>query len=501
MLQPASPTGLARPLRFLTAFVSTCVLALPASAALPGAVGVQLRAAAIPAEAMGVVVQRVRDGATIVSHGARKSMQPASTMKLITALVGLEKLGPAYRGRSELRTRAQIVDGVMQGDLALVGLGDFDLDWQAFERMLQLLRQQGVREIRGDLVLDRSFFEPSRVDAGAAPFDESAEFRYNVIPDALLLNTNLVKLDMASGGSNVRVDITPILEGVSVVSDFALVERECSRWEDGWIVPEVEASEGAIRISLRGDFPMHCTAATEINVLDRVAFADRMFRSSWKRLGGTFTGVTRDGDAGAEARVLAQHHSRTLAEIARDINKQSDNPIARVLYLTLGALSESGASLPTAQRAEREVRDWLVRHGIGHEGLVLENGSGLSRTERVRPVQLAAVLRAASASAWAPEFLASLPIVGVDGAMANRLNTSPAAGHARIKTGTLRDVSAIAGYVSDRRGERYVVVAMVNHERATGQAARPILDALIDWVARRPASPPMRTSSGRARPP
>ncbi len=473
-------------LRQLIVLLSISALALPAEGALPEAVGAKLRDAAIPSEAMGVVVQRVRDGATILSHGARKSMQPASTMKLVTSLVALENLGPAYRGRSELRTRAEIVDGVIQGDLALVGMGDVDLDAVAFERMLQLLRQQGVREIRGDLVLDRSFFAPSRTDVGVAPFDESPEFRYNVIPDALLLNTNLVKLDMVSDASNVRVHVAPLLEGVAVVSDFTLVERECPQWEDGWSLPAVEVSEGAIRITLRGEFPRHCTASTEINVLERVAFADRLFRSSWSRLGGAFAGATRDGEAGPDARVLAHHRSRTLAELVRDINKESDNPISRVIYSSLGALSRPGSSLTTAQRAEREVRDWFQRHGIDPEGLILDNGSGLSRVERIRPVQLAAVLRAASVSAWAPEFLASLPIVGVDGAMAKRLDASPAAGHARIKTGTLRDVSAIAGYVSDRRGESYVVVAIVNHERATGQAARPILDALIDWVARRP---------------
>jgi len=472
-------------LRSTLLFVLILAAAAPANAALPRPVAAALRAADLPSDAIGVVVQRLRDGRTVVSHRARASMQPASTLKLLTSLAALEILGPAYRGRSELRARADVADGVLAGDLALAGLGDMDLDWRAFEGLLRRARQQGIREIRGDLVLDRSFFAPARSDLGLAPFDETPEFRYNVIPDALLLNTNLVQLELFSDGNAVRVAMAPELDGVTVEPRFTLVQRDCDRWEDGWIAPEVEETHGALVIRLRGEFPVDCAASTEINVLDRLAFADRLFRSSWRRLGGTFSGRTREGSADAGARTLAEHRSRPLSEVTRDINKRSDNPITRTVFLTLGALSFSPSSLPTSERAALQLRDWLARRGIGAEGLVLENGSGLSRRERIRPLQLAAVLRAGARSEWAPEFLASLPIVAIDGAMRKRLGGSPAAGRARIKTGTLRDVAAIAGYVKDSAGETYVVVAMINHERATRELARPILDSLVDWVARR----------------
>jgi D-alanyl-D-alanine carboxypeptidase/D-alanyl-D-alanine-endopeptidase (penicillin-binding protein 4) len=214
-----------------------------------------------------------------------------------------------------------------------------------------------------------------------------------------------------------------------------------------------------------------------------VVFADRLFRAAWKRLGGTFRGRTRDGEAPDETRLLVEHRSRPLAEITRDINKSSDNPVTRVIYLAIGANASGESGMPTAKRAEGEVRAWLARKSIDSQGLVLENGSGLSRKERIRPTQLAAVLKAAAASEWAPEFLASLPIVAVDGGMRKRLRESSAAERSRIKTGTLRDTSAIAGYVKDEAGETYIVVAMINHEAAPKQVARPILDSLIDWVA------------------
>ena len=470
------------PLRNLVtaALLATC--ALPAAAQLPPAVSARLAAAQIPEDAMGFVVKRVSDSKVIAAHGADRSMQPASTMKLVTSLAALETLGPSFRGRSELRTRGEIADGVLKGDLVLRGEADVDLDWHAFQDMLRVLRLTGIREVRGDFVLDRTAFNPARTDVGMAPFDETPEFRYNVIPDALLLNTNLVHLDLVSGEREVRAAMTPALAGVTIAAGFELVERACDDWEDGWLIPEVKTVRGSIRIVLRGTFPKGCTASTAINVLDREVFADRLFRAEWSRLGGTFRGRTREGETPSGTRLLAQHRSRPLGEFVFDINKDSDNPIARMAYLVMGA-SAGESRAPTARAAERHVRAWLARKGIEGNGLVLENGSGLSRLERIRPVELAAVLEAALASLWAPEFLASLPIVAVDGGMSRRLRGTPAAERSRIKTGTLRDVSAVAGYVKDDDGGTYIVVAMINHERAVKQVARPILDALLEWVA------------------
>lgn len=459
----------------------------PAHAQLPQAVAARLAAAGIPDEAVGVMVQRLEDGGIVLSHGAERSLAPGSTMKVVTSWIALDRLGPAYRGRAELRSSARIADGVLHGDVVLRGLGDVDLDWRAFERMLQVMRHGGVREIRGDLILDRSFFRPARTDIGVAPFDEGPEFRYNVIPDALLVNTNLLQLDLVSDGRRVQPAIATPIDRVSVESAMTLVDRACVDWEDGWKIPAVVASKtGDLRIVLLGEFPRQCTASTSINVIDRVTFSERLFRALWKRLGGVHRGRVRDGEMLEEGALLAEHWSRPLADVVRDVNKRSDNPITRTLFLALGALSMSDPALPTAQRAEAEIRAWFERNGIPQEGLVIENGSGLSRTERIRPSQLAAVLRASGRAQWSPEFVASLPIAGVDGSMRRRLSYPPALGRARVKTGTLRDTSGVAGYVSGSGGGTYVVAAIVNHPMATRTVTRPILDELLDWVARLP---------------
>ena len=486
MLQRCIATGL---------LMAACALPVMGQAPLPEPVAQMLRAANIPEDALGAIVVRLGDGAVVMTHGAARSMQPASTLKLLTAIVALDRLGPAFRARTELATAATIARGRLEGDLILRGGGDPDFDWHVLQRMLRQLRFQGVRRITGDVVLDRHLFEPPRMDVGLPPFDETPEFRYNVTPDALQLNTNLVQVDLAADGRRLRTQMTPPLERITIVAgNMKLVDRQCDDWEDGWQLPDVEyLRNGRIRIVLHGEFPSRCSATTALNVLDRTVFADRMFRAMWRGLGGRFDGRVREGASPAGTRMLAEHQSRPLGEFVREVVKRSDNPITRQLYLLLGAapLPEKepgiGTATDTSVRAERIVRDWLAGQALNDDGLVLENGSGLSRHERITPSLLAGVLRAATRGDWAPEFIAALPIIGVDGGMGRRLADSPAARRGRIKTGSLRNVVSVAGYVPDATGQAYVVVAIINQE-PTGpnwsKSARSVLDELIDWVAR-----------------
>jgi len=466
--------------------------AAPAAfAQLPAPVSQLMAASNIPEDAIGVLV--LRGDNALVSHMADRPMQPASTMKLVTTLVGLEQLGPVFRGRTELRSTAPLTGDTLRGDLVLRGGADADLTGEVLGNMLQALRNQGVRKIDGNLVLDRSLFNPARTDIGQPPFDESPDAYYNVIPDALLINKNMLLLDMRSNGKSVTLATQPALDRLTVESAFTLIDAPCARWEDGWKQPQVvrEAS-GAMRVLLTGTFPKNCVASNSINVVDRQDYVDRLFRELWKRLGGEITGATVDGVATPETRILAEHAARSLPEVVRDINKPSDNALARTLFLSLGSLEADPlrgshpmpGTGPTALRSDMVVRDWMRSKGIDDTGLVIENGSGLSRTEKISPLQMAGLLRAGLRSKWAPEFMPSMPIVGVDGTMRRRLKDSPAAERARMKTGTLRNVTAIAGYVPDANGQQCVVVAMINTERSTEGKGRQVLDALVDWVAR-----------------
>lgn len=477
-----------------------------AHAQLPDSVSVLLRSANIPEDAIGAVV--LRGNTVLMSHGAERSMQPASTMKIVTTAVGLEQLGPTFRGRTELRTSADVINGVLKGDLILRGGADTDFNADVLAHMLQTLRNQGIHTIKGDLILDRQLFQPARPDIGAPPFDESAEFRYNVIPDALLLNTNMLDIELSSTTQQLKLLMLPELDNVTISSDMQLVKGNCARWEDGWRPPEyVRGPNGRLQVILHGTFPQNCKKATSINVLDRNDYADKLFRTTWKRLGGSILGSVREAPftglpPTAEpvgTRMLADHVARALPEVLRDINKNSDNTLARTLFLSIGSLQSDGwlGSRPvamtvpedTATRSRQVIQEWMQRHGIDTNGMSIDNGSGLSRTGRIAPLQLAGVLQAMQQSVWAPEFQSSLPIVALDGTMRKRLLGSPAAARARIKTGTLKNVVAIAGYVPDANNQQCVVVAMINSDLVGNGNGRAAVDALIEWVARTGTSP------------
>jgi D-alanyl-D-alanine carboxypeptidase/D-alanyl-D-alanine-endopeptidase (penicillin-binding protein 4) len=488
-----------RSLALAAAALAGAIAGLPAQAQLPEPVAQVLRTTGIANDAVSVLV--LRDDRTVISHLADRPMQPASTMKLVSTLIGLETLGPVFRGRTELRTAGELQGETLKGDLVLRGGADADFSSEALETMLRSLRNQGIRKIQGHLVVDRQLFNPPRSDLGVPPFDEAPEAYYNVIPDAAMVNKNMLQLDMRSTSGRLKLAMQPELQGVSIGTDMKLVDADCKKWEDGWKLPEaLPQRDGSIKVMLHGTFPKNCAQTYAINVLDRQEYLDRLFRRTWKRLGGTMSDSIIEGATPAESRLLAEHVSRTLPEIVRDTNKPSDNTLARTIFLSLGALEadpvlgshpQAGSAENTFARSDAAVRNWMRAHGINDTGLVMENGSGLSRTERITPVQMGGLLQAGLRSNWAPEFLASMPIVAVDGTMRRRLHGSPAAGRARMKTGSLSNVVALAGYVPDATGKPLVVAAMVNSNLAGNGRGRAVLDALVDWVARQngPAQP------------
>ena len=531
------------------------------AAPLPEPVARLMKSAKIPESAAGIVV--LRGDTVLLAHNAQQVMQPASTMKLFTAMTALEKLGPVFRGRTELRSSADVVQGVLQGDLIVRGGADADFNEDVLLHMLQALRNQGITAINGDVVLDRTLFQPARLDLGQPPFDEYPWAYYNVIPDALLINTNLLKLELRAVGGQLAIVTMPEMDNVTVRSDLRMTDATCAQWEQGWRTPDFVRSGDRIDVVLHGSFPRDCVKTVNVNVLDPHDYLAGLVRATWRKLGGTIAGTVReanapvpqsaglasapaaqllagttaapaaqqpavttlalaaqqsaapnaapanaDADEGVPAappattpvapvttRLLAEHVSRALPEVLRDVNKNSDNTLARTIFLSLGSLEADpalgsrplppdGLNTTTSARADATIRAWLQQHNIDSTGLVLDNGSGLSRTERATATQLAGVLQAGLKSNWMPEFLASLPIAATDGTMRRRLKDSPAATRARIKTGSLNGVIAIAGYVQDANNQPVVVVAMLNDPRVAGGAGRAVLDALIDWVAR-----------------
>ncbi|MDP1647155.1 MAG: D-alanyl-D-alanine carboxypeptidase/D-alanyl-D-alanine-endopeptidase [Rubrivivax sp.] len=489
---------MSRPWLLALAVGLTAAVTAPASSArdsLPPAVQAALQQAGVPADALAVMALPLARWARPWGHRAEVPMQPGSSMKVLTSIVALDRLGPNHRGYTELRSAAPIEAGVLRGDLVLKGGADPELGVPQLWALLVDLRQLGVTTIEGRLVVDRTLFRPARPDIGLPPFDDAPEFPYNVIPDALQLAGSLLPLELRSGADGVRASTVPPLDGIEFTSRMALTDTPCRDWDDDWQPARVAHEGERTLIELRGGFPKDCTRRTALQLIDRQELTEKLFRTVWRGLGGSWTGQAVAEAATAGTRLLARRDSRPWGELLRHMNKASDNARTRMLYLSLGLAGTAGEpQADTAELAGREVRRWLAENGIPDAGLVLDNGSGLSRSERITPLQMASMLKVAWRGRHAAELLMSLPVAGVDGTLRNRLKDSPATGWARLKTGTLRNVVALAGYVSDDDGRPWAVAMMVNHDNAN--KARPVLDALVDAIARHGPHGPPRPAVG-----
>ncbi|MCE9657449.1 MAG: D-alanyl-D-alanine carboxypeptidase/D-alanyl-D-alanine-endopeptidase [Burkholderiales bacterium] len=461
--------------------LALAVIALPAAGAppapaasrgLPAEVEAALARAGLPHEAMVAWVEEVGAPRPRVAWQPDRPANPASLMKLLTTYAGLELLGPAFTWATPVWLQGPVVDGVLQGNLVIKGSGDPKLVLERMWLLMRRVQQAGVREIRGDIVVDRSAFAAGEVNP--ADFDGEPLRPYNAGADALLLNYRALLLtitpDPARGVANVALD--PPLAGVRPDASVPLAAGPCDDWRG---VLKGEFAEPS-RVALRGAFQAACGEKVwAIAYADPKSYTERALIGMWQELGGRIGGGYREAAAPATPPSF-ELRSPALAEIVRDINKLSNNVMAQQLFLTLGA-TQRGAGTPEASR--EVLRQWLRGHaGNAAAASVIVNGSGLSRDGRLSARTFGKLLQAAWASPVMPELMSSLPVAGVDGTL-RRYKGGP--GRAHLKTGSLKDVVGIAGYVLGDSGRRYVVVGIVNHARA--DAARPALEALVEWAA------------------
>ncbi len=477
-------TPVSRPVCWL-ALVVCAVLALASvpvmGQSLPRPRSEALRQAGVPVSSVAVWVQPLGAQTPSLALNPDAPLNPASLVKLLTTYVALETLGPAYRWETAVYAAGTLEEGTLSGHLILKGAGDPKLTLEQFWLLLRNLRERGIRNLEGDLVLDRSAFEQAAHDPGA--FDDEPLRPYNVGPDALLVNFKAVAFHFVpeAGGSAIRVIAEPRPYPLEVVSLVRPSNGRCGDWKTK-LRPEflpAAAPRKAYRALFTGSYPVSCgERAWNMALFSHRDYVAGLFRQLWEEMGGRWQGGVHDGFVPSGATRVYTHKSPPLSDIVRDVNKFSNNVMARQLFLTLGANGSNGpASLGKARAA---VEAFLAMRGIDTTGLVVDNGSGLSRRSRVSARTLAQLLRAAYASATMPEFMASMPVVAVDGTMRKYLKEDAVAGQAHVKSGSLSGVRAIAGYVLDRRGARQLVVMIVNDANA-GQA-RPATEALLRWV-------------------
>ena len=473
---------------------STLVVATGATCALaqnlPPEVEAALLKAKVPREAVTMLVVDA-EGKMLprLSHRPQVAMNPASVMKLVTTYAALDLLGPAFTWNTPVYVEGAVRDGTLYGNLFIKGAGDPKLVAERLWLLLRRVQGLGVKTISGDMVLDHTAFAV----AGAEPgdFDGEPLRPYNVAPDALLLNFKSVVMTFVPDRTlnTAQVQFDPPLAGVATQASVPLSAGDCGDYRSAL---RADFSDPT-RIRFGGSYPAACQEKVwPVAYADPRSYAARAVEGMWLEMGGKLGGTVRGGKLPAPPGSLPSPAfevvSPALAEVIRDINKYSNNVMAQQLFLTLslpprgsGNGGLAGRNEAASFEASREVirRWWQERIGAG-EVPVLDNGSGLSRAERISAQALARMLQTAYLSPQMPELMSSLPVAGVDGTL--RRNRSRALGSAHLKTGSLRDVTAIAGYVHATSGKRYVLVAIANHANAS--AARPALDALLDWAVR-----------------
>lgn len=446
---------------------------------LPDTIAQALQQAKIPAQALSAYVIALNESTPRLAWQEKIARNPASTIKLVTTWSALELLGANYRWRTEVYADRLPINGILHSNIYVRGSGDPKLIPEEMSKLMQALRQAQINEIDGNLVLDKSLFV-ARPDADQT-IDGNIDRPYNVPPDPLLYAFKSLVFSLSPDQNNkIAVTATPALAQLKI--NNALNQRPHKRRKqscNAWRAQVQRQGSGIITASFNGNYPLHCGEQQYfISLLSHNEFFWGGFVSEWKNAGGQFTRLPNlsEGHIPATATLIAYHDSPPLLEIINDINKNSNNVMARQLFLTLGIkLNGVPAYGPSTAKA---LKTWLSTQGLDMPELDIDNGAGLSRTTRISAFHMAKMLQRADNS----PLITSLPIVGVDGTMKHRLIDTPAAGNAWIKTGTLKDVRAIAGYANDKLGQRYIVVGMINHDNAMA-TGKKVLDTLLEWVA------------------
>jgi D-alanyl-D-alanine carboxypeptidase/D-alanyl-D-alanine-endopeptidase (penicillin-binding protein 4) len=449
-----------------------------AETTLPLGVQNALNTRNVPHNTLSISVVDVDSGESILEWLPQQSRNPASTIKLLTTLVGLDVLGPAYRWRTDIYARGEIVDGRLNGDLALKGYGDPFLVKERIWQLVQDIRGAGVTHIDGDLLLDDSWFSVGAYDPGA--FDRQPLRAYNVAPNALMMNLKVVRYwfenDRANGSVKVRME--PPLENITLDNRLRLANSSCRGFQRGITITMSESLDEA---TFTGRFPSGCDVYTmSRTALSHNEFVFGLFSQMWRQSGGSFDGTYRKVVLNEDEEALLSFKSLPLLEIIARINKHSNNVMARQLLYTLAA--ESSGPPGTEANGKAVISEWLSSNGLASENTRIENGAGLSRQTRTTTSDMTTILSFAWRQPYMPEFLASMSLSGLDGTLRRRFDDSALVGQAHLKTGSLDHVTAISGYLQSRSGRRFAIAAMQNHpdiHRGPGEEAQ---EALLRWL-------------------
>jgi D-alanyl-D-alanine carboxypeptidase/D-alanyl-D-alanine-endopeptidase (penicillin-binding protein 4) len=399
---------------------------------------------------VGLRVAEVDTGKVLFDAGGEKPLIPASNVKLVLAAAALSTLGPTYSYATEILSDGPLsAAGILRGNLYLKGYGDPVLVSEQLWLLARGLKHLGISEIRKDLIADDSTMAQDPLLYEMNP--EETSRAYTAKPGGLSLNFNTVQVMVEPAkrrGDSPRVQLDPD-------SNHLTIDNKATTEPSGTGSPlriRILASDHREVLQVRGSVSLGAGRVSLYRSVDEPAlYTARVFAKFLAEAGISLRGGVRRGTAPPEARLLYTHRSKPLSLIIQDMNKWSNNFIAEQLLRTLG--KELHGSPGTREKGLRVLQDYLAAIGISADSYQLQDGSGLSRENRLSAAELVFVLRAmAHDSPWQAEFMASLGLLGMDGVVERRFSASPARGLLRVKTGTLQGVAALSGYAGPTEG-------------------------------------------------
>ncbi len=415
--------------------------------------------------------------APIVDFQSHIPRTPASVMKIITTGTGLLALGADYRWKTEFYTDGLFNNGTLNGNLIIKGYGDPYMVQEDMADMVSALQISGLLHINGNVILDNSYFSHS--DTNPDTFDGHGIEPYNAIPNALSINFRTIQLSLITKKNHINITTDPKLTYTRIKNTMTLNRAKHCRGQKAF-KPEINVDTAQHLITVSGTMSHRCKRKELTKVLtDAGDLYFGHFKKAWKRQGGAITGTWQYGSVPRNAKLFYRHQSRLpLSEQIAAMNKRSNNIMTRQLFLTIGAEQiEPPASL---EKSRQVVMQQFKHFGIDTHNFFIDNGSGLSRSASISAKQLGQFLLAMHRSRASQTFEQSLSIAGVDGTLRYRLKDTPLAGNAIGKSGTLKQVKSLAGYLYAHSGKKYIYVMLFEGENA--RSGRPLMDNILQWI-------------------
>lgn len=450
-------------------------------ATLPSEVQQQINKSGIAKNEVSVYIKEV-GGDVIASYNAHKAMTPASVIKVVTTYASILNLGFDYRWPTQFYTTGILKNGVLHGDLIVKGFGDPTLSSDDLPEIINEISKRGIRKIGGSILIDRSYFKVGNKDNSG--FDENIYSPYNAMPDAMMFNERISTICVAPNKN--RVIQKSVDYSYKIVNHLQRINVPCEG-RYSWPIVKIDKTETVPSVLLHGKISQRCGERKISQVITKpyksfyYALKDALLKKGIKVQGGL-----KLEKVPSSAHILFTHYSQSLEEIVSTTAKDSNNLYARHLLLLLGA-KMYGAPATLSKGRSAIVNILKSKKTLHNEVLQIDNGSGLSRISKLNAKLLSDVLEGAYEK-YGERWRDTLSVAGIDGTIKRRFGGTIVSKHAWMKTGTLKRVKNIAGYVKNRAGKLYNVVILVNSNKGNWRANQ-LQNEIIQWLANGTSKP------------